>query len=135
MFYNSSPLLFARAKELRNNLTHAELIIWEYLKTQPYGYKFRRQHPLLNYVADFFCFPLKLVIEIDGSIHNLTTVKEIDVQRQKDIDSIGLQVIRFTNDEVLKQSEIVIKKIEAIMLEDLKIKNAKTSPSGGWGYL
>lgn len=82
MFYNAGPLLFARAKELRNNVTQVEMILWGYLKTKPLGYKFRRQHPLLNYIADFFCYKLKLIIEADGSMHNKEEVKKTDEERQ-----------------------------------------------------
>ncbi|MEP6711815.1 MAG: DUF559 domain-containing protein [Ferruginibacter sp.] len=75
MHYGASHLLFKRSDELRKFTTHEEDIIWGYLKGNQFGLKFRRQHPLLFYVVDFYCHALKLVIEIDGSIHNKADVK------------------------------------------------------------
>lgn len=83
MFYGANPLLFAKAKELRNNMTQAEVVLWEYLRTKPSGYKFRRQHPIGIYIADFFCHKLNLAIELDGSIHDLEEVRLNDEERQK----------------------------------------------------
>ncbi|MEI9947078.1 MAG: endonuclease domain-containing protein [Chitinophagaceae bacterium] len=122
MFYKAGPLIFKRAKELRNNVTHAEMIVWGYLKTKPGGYKFRRQHPLLNYIADFFCFKLKLVIEIDGPIHNSEEARKNDEERQKIIESTGLKIIRFTNEEVMKYPQNVIKKIQLTLHEQFQEK-------------
>ena len=117
MFYNADPLLFERAKELRRNLTQAEMVLWGYLKTNPLGYKFRRQHPFFNYIADFFCYKLRLIIEVDGSIHNKEDVKKYDEEREKIIKSEGLKLIRFTNEEVMQQMEAVIIKIESMLHE------------------
>ncbi len=75
MHYGASHLLFKRADELRENATWEEEIIWGYLSGNKLGVKFRRQHPLLFYIADFYCHQLKLVIEIDGSIHKKEDVK------------------------------------------------------------
>jgi imidazole glycerol-phosphate synthase subunit HisF len=83
MFYNASPLIFERAKELRANLTPAESVLWGYLKSKPLGYKFRRQHPVSIYIVDFFCYKLKLVIEVDGPVHDKPDIKLSDVERQK----------------------------------------------------
>jgi cyclase len=77
MFLGADRLIFENAKELRKNLTHSELLLWGYLKQKPFGYKFRRQHPLGIYIADFYCHALKLVIEVDGSIHHLDEVKKM----------------------------------------------------------
>ncbi len=66
MHYGASKLIFQRAEELRKFPTHEEQIVWGYLADNQLGVKFRRQHPLLLYVADFYCHSLKLVIEIDG---------------------------------------------------------------------
>jgi len=133
MFYKTNPLVFARAKELRNNVTEAEMILWGYLRTKPFGHKFRRQHPLLNYIVDFFCYKLKLIIEVDGSVHNNEEVKRNDEERQRLIESEGLNVLRFTNAEVIKQPEIVLKKIQLVLQNNLQIKEGLTPPLGGWG--
>lgn len=75
MHYGASHLLFKRAEEVRKYSTHEENIIWGYVKGKQTGYKFRRQHPLLFYIADFYCHELKLVIEIDGLIREKADVK------------------------------------------------------------
>ncbi len=119
MFYKASPLIFARAKELRNNTTAAEIALWSYLKTKPQGYKFRRQHPLGIYIADFFSYRLKMVIEVDGKIHNTNKVKTNDTERQQLIEADGIVVIRFKNEEVLKSLETVIIKINLAINTEL----------------
>ena len=91
--------LFQMAREHRNNSTPAEEILWNYLKTKPFGIKFRRQHPYSIYILDFYCHSLKLVIEVDGSIHNLKEIKNNDIERQRLLEKDGLRVVRFTNDE------------------------------------
>jgi len=67
MFAGADETLFKRAAELKCHLTHTEEILWNYLRTKPLGFKFRRQHSFLNYILDFYCHQLKLVIEIDGT--------------------------------------------------------------------
>ncbi len=108
MFYGADRFLFGRAKELRNKLTNAEQLFWQLLKKEFPNYKFRRQHPITIYIADFYCHKLKLVIEIDGSIHNIPEVKSDDVKRQRDLENLGLFVIRFTNEQVKYHIEEVI---------------------------
>ncbi|OIR12201.1 hypothetical protein GALL_64530 [mine drainage metagenome] len=108
-------VLYQRARELRNNSTVAEDILWGYLKTKPHGYKFRRQHPYAIYILDFYCHSLKLVIEVDGNIHNEIEVKNNDEIRQKHLEQDMLHVIRFTNEEILNDLALVIKKIEEII--------------------
>ncbi len=115
MFYGADNLIFEKAKELRKNLTNAELVLWNYLKQNPTGYKFRRQHPLGNYIVDFYCHKLKLVIEVDGSIHEEPEVMEWDKRRQEHLEEHGLIVIRFKNEEVEKKLETVIEKIKTII--------------------
>lgn len=66
MHSGAAKPLYQMARELRNNATHAETILWGYLKTKPLGFKFRRQHPYSIYILDFYCHSLKLVIEVDG---------------------------------------------------------------------
>lgn len=75
MHYGASKLIFQRAEELRKYPTHAEEILWTYLSKRKSGVRFKRQHPLSLYIADFYCHSLKIVIEIDGSIHNKSDVK------------------------------------------------------------
>jgi|SRR5690349_11858264 len=123
MFNGASNLLFEKAKELRGNMTHAELVLWEYLRQHPLGYKFRRQHPLGIYVVDFYCHKLKLVIEVDGSVHGEREVQEADMERQRQLELDGLKVKRFTNEEVLKTKEVVIEQINLLINERVKLQS------------
>ena len=112
MHGGATKYLYQRARELRNNSTHAEEILWGFLKTKPFGIKFRRQHPYSIYILDFYCHSLKLIIEVDGSIHNQPDVKLNDEKRQRLLQEDGLNVLRFTNDLVEKNFEDVKKIIE-----------------------
>ncbi len=124
MFYNASPKIFERAKSLRENMTRAESILWEALKGKKIsGLRFRRQHPIGKYIADFYCHPIKLVIEIDGEIHNSRENKDYDIGREADLSSLGIKVIHFTNSQVendLDNVLILIKQISESRLLELK---------------
>jgi len=99
-----------RAKELRKEATSAERILWERLRgKQLSGFKFRRQAPLGSVIADFYCAKAKLIIEIDGDIHDLQV--EEDQQRTREIESFGYRVIRFKNGTVISDTESVLKSI------------------------
>ncbi len=100
MFNGANPLIFELAKGLRKNMTGAEKLLWNHLKEGINGFKFRRQHPIGIYIADFYCHKLKFIIELDGSIHDLSDVKENDENRERDLKSWGYNIIRFTNDLV-----------------------------------
>ena len=101
MFYNAKPHIFEKAKALRNNMTNSELTLWEKLKgKQMLGLRFRPQHPIDIIIADFYCHPIKLVIEIDGGIHKTTEQKEYDIGRTAELNYLGIEVIRFTNEEI-----------------------------------
>jgi very-short-patch-repair endonuclease len=104
--------LYQRARELRNNATHAEEILWGYLKNKPLGFKFRRQHPYSIYILDFYCHSLKLVIEVDGKIHEHEDVKLNDNMRQELVEKDGVSFLRFSNEQIMKSLEIVIKETE-----------------------
>jgi cyclase len=117
MFYEATPLIFKRAQELRYHSTPAEIKLWEYLRSKPSGYKFRRQHPISPFVTDFYCHALKLVIEVDGSIHNKEEVKQADKSKQWSLETEGIQVIRFTNHEIENQFEIIITSINTILIK------------------
>ncbi len=123
MFQKANPLIFANAKQLRNNLTDAEVILWEYLRTKPFGYKFRRQHPIQQFIADFYCHSLQLIIEADGEIHQKMENKIADEERDSALHSSGIKVIRFSNKEIFNSMETVISKITAAIRErqDAKI--------------
>ena len=108
MFYKADPLIFENARELRSKLTPAEQTFWLRLKEQFPEYKFRKQHPISIYIADFYCHKLKLVIEIDGSIHDSKEAKSDDEKRQKNLENLNLTVICFTNEQIKNEVESVI---------------------------
>ena len=110
MFYNASPGIFQKAEELRNNMTAAEEMLWQYLRKSQLGVRFKAQHPIDKFIADFYCHKAKLVVEIDGAIHN--NQKEYDIDRSDELNNLGLNVIRFTNEEVLNNIDSVIDEIK-----------------------
>jgi very-short-patch-repair endonuclease len=113
MWKGASPRIFANAQKLRKNATEAEEFLWLALReNQLDGYKFRRQHPLSIYIADFYCHKLKLVIEIDGGYHQTEEQMLLDAERTATIESQGLKVMRFTNEEVLLNLPEVLNKIK-----------------------
>jgi imidazole glycerol-phosphate synthase subunit HisF len=112
--------IYQRARNLRNRSTPAEDILWGFLKGKPHGFKFRRQHPYSIYILDFYCHALKLVIEVDGSIHNRKEVKTHDKQRQDLLENDGLTVLRFTNEEILTNFSEIINKIETLISSQMR---------------
>lgn len=117
MHAGADKLIFRNAKELRSKPTHAEELLWNFLRTKPSGFKFRRQHPFSIYILDFYCHALKLVIEVDGSIHNEADVKEADQIRQEFLEKEGLLVVRFTNNEVTYEMGNVISTLAGIVCD------------------
>jgi very-short-patch-repair endonuclease len=109
LFYGASPLIHERARELRKNMTNAETLFWNEVSNKRFlGFKFRRQHPIGKFIADFYCHELKLVIEIDGDIHEFDESKEYDKGRIYELEEFGLQVLRFQNEEIEKEMEEVL---------------------------
>lgn len=104
-----------KARELRKNPTDAERYLWQYLRFRQFGgYKFRRQQPLGRYIVDFVCLEQKLVIEIDGGQHS--TQVQYDQERSAWLEAQGFRVLRFWNNEVLREVETVKAVIwEAVM--------------------
>lgn len=101
MYYGASQETLEKAKALRKSETNAEKLLWEQLKTKKLnGYKFRRQHPISHFIADFYCHELKLIIEVDGEIHQLSENKEYDENRTAELERFELKVIRYTNYEI-----------------------------------
>ena len=101
----ADPLLYDvlknNAKSNRNNSTQAESAMWQVLKGDALGYKFRRQHIIGDYIVDFVCLKKQLVVEIDGGCHNTPEQIEHDRQRTEYLNGLGFNVIRFTNEQVL----------------------------------
>lgn len=140
MFFNAHGRVFSNARELRKNPTKTEEVLWSRLRNNQLGVRFRRQHPVFKYVVDFYCHSHKLAVEVDGTIHNVNSIKENDLVRSEDLKSCGLKVLRFTNSQVTNDIENVI----ASILKELTTqpKSAVTRsprkpihlpPSGGRG--
>jgi len=113
-YYSADLSIFDKAKLLRKDSTPAEKHFWKIIRNRNIlGLKFRRQHPLLYYVADFYCHEALLVIELDGDIHNLEEIKKRDEKREKAITELGITVLRFSNNEIFLEIEKVLEKVEA----------------------
>ncbi|MBI5951082.1 MAG: endonuclease domain-containing protein [Chloroflexi bacterium] len=103
-----------RARELRREMTPAEKILWEEVRANKLGVHFRRQQVIQGFIVDFYCHKSALVIEVDGDIHDLQ--KEEDERREKVLSEMGLRIVRFGNDEVMKGLSVVVGKIKAIIV-------------------
>jgi very-short-patch-repair endonuclease len=109
-----NPQLVERAKHLRKNMTIAEQKLWKnYLKN--FKYRILRQRPIDHFIVDFYCPSLKLVIEIDGDSHFTDDAIIYDQARTEKLENYGLQVIRFTNQEILHNFEGVCERIEGLI--------------------
>ncbi len=126
-YATGNPKTYALIKEMRNHLknnpTHAEKIIWEYLRNQKTGHKIRRQHIIDNFVADFICLLQKVVIEIDGKIH--LKQKEYDALRTEKLNQLGYEVIRFANEDIFNDPQSCAHKIK----QHLDVKQSSTNLS------
>ena len=113
------------ANELRKSMTKAEACLWKYaLKARMLkGYQFRRQRPVLKYIADFMCKELSLVIEVDGISHTVGETIRKDELKQKALEKAGFTVLRFTDEEVLKSMSLVVETLEA-WVEEFERKNS-----------
>jgi len=117
------------ARELRKNQTDAETVLWQLLRNrQLNNLKFRRQHPIDNYIADFYCHELKLVIELDGGQHFTDKGKQKDIQRTSNLKQHGIEVLRFDNRQVLTETEAVLESIYALTLALSHGEREQTSP-------
>ncbi len=116
ILYN--PKLTALARKLRNESTETEIFLWLKLKgKQMYDYDFHRQKPIDNYILDFFCYELSLGIEVDGYSHEIVEVYNKDIIKEKRMNELGITILRFSDFEVLRDMENVIRAIEFYILE------------------
>jgi very-short-patch-repair endonuclease len=110
MFHGAKPSGFEKAKKLRSRETVAEKRLWECLKENKLlGFRFKRQHPIADYIADFYCHRARLVVELDGDYHQNQI--EYDNNRTAVMNEFGLKVIRFKNEEVLTNINSVTERI------------------------
>ena len=118
MFYGAEPSILRTAAILRKNMTLAEKILWKKLRDRKiFDFKFRKLHPVWIFIVDFYCHEYKLVIEIDGEIHNEEELIEHDLNRNAELNKFGLKVLRFTNDQILFNIDSVITEIHKNITE------------------
>jgi very-short-patch-repair endonuclease len=100
-------------KQLRQNLTPAEAFLWKHIKSRKFESKrFTKQHSIGQYIVDFYCASEKLIIELDGEVHNNPEAKEYDINRTKDLNALGFKIIRFENKMVFENLASVLKEIK-----------------------
>jgi very-short-patch-repair endonuclease len=110
--HSKYPGTLGRAKRLRQRSTLAEEMLWERLRDRKFlGLKFRRQVPLGPYVADFYCHERRLVLELDGGIHEEGRQKVHDENRDANLAALGVRILRFTNDELREDLDSFLDKI------------------------
>ena len=113
-----NPKLKLLARELRNNSTKSEIILWGKLKGKKCnGYDFHRQKPIDNYILDFYCDELLVGIEIDGYSHEFLEVQKKGTKKEKRMNDFGITILRFTDEQVLKDMENVLRAIEFYIYE------------------
>lgn len=104
--------LYQYGRELRKDATPAEKLLWEHIRNRKLnGLKFRRQHPIDKFVVDFYCHEKNLVIELDGSVHDVKINKDYDEARTAMLAGLGIYVLRFRNEEVVDNISLVLEKI------------------------
>ncbi|MEI6049735.1 MAG: DUF559 domain-containing protein [Bacteroidota bacterium] len=119
MYFKAKPDILEAARILRKNMTIPEKLLWEKLKgKQLCGLRFRRQHPIDMFIADFYCHKVRLVIEIDGDIHNQR--EEYDDGRSAEMEKFDIKTIRFKNNEVENDIEKVVTDIKSIVIKRLE---------------
>ena len=104
-----------RAKELRREMTPAEKLLWQEVRAKKLGVRFRRQQVIQGFIVDFYCHKAALVVEVDGDIHDLQ--QEEDAKREKVLREMGLRIVRFKNDEVVRELSTVVGKIREFVLK------------------
>ncbi|WP_346883209.1 DUF559 domain-containing protein [uncultured Algibacter sp.] len=124
---SNSHLLLDRAKEMRANPTKAEAVLWEALRNKKLNAKFRQQHLIGDYIVDFVCLDKKLIIEVDGKIHDSQV--EADAKRTEILENDYFKVIRFKNEEVLDNINVVLEKISKELSQRQSIKIQESSKS------
>ena len=118
IYCGADPEILRLARENRRKMTLAEIKLWKCLRGKNIqGMKFRRQHPLSRFIADFYCHQAKLVIEIDGGYHDEQDQEESDLGRHQALEDMGFLVIRFRNEEIEMDVEGVVERIRKVLRE------------------
>jgi len=113
--YNKN--LKERARVLRNQGIISEVILWKHIKGDAFNVRFLRQKTILNYIVDFYCPKLKLVLEIDGSSHDFAPQSRYDIDRQNQIEQLGIRFLRFSDYQVKHDIVNVLRQIECVVHE------------------
>lgn len=120
MGYYGNRELVKRARVLRGSMTRAEIILWSRLRSKKIdGYKFRRQQPILDYIVDFYCDELKLIIEVDGEIHSQNEKPKYDFRRDNILKINGYHILRLSNLEIETEINSTTNKIISFIIENL----------------
>lgn len=115
-YYQSTKQSEEQALALRKKQTSAEDRFWKIVRNRKlFKLKIRRQHPIGPFIADFYCNDLKLVIEIDGEIHSLPWIKKRDIEREIYFIELGLSIVRFTNEEVFSNPDMIEERLKLFM--------------------
>ena len=113
IYYNST--LKKKARLLRINCTPAETLLWSRIRRKSLGYEFHRQVPIDEYIVDFYCHELRLAIEVDGSSHD--NKQEYDLRRQRKLESLGVNFIRFEDKDVTQSMNDVLRVLITVISE------------------
>ena len=127
MHYGATMETFQIAERLRREMTTTEKLLWERVCKNQLGTRIRRQHPIWKFIADFYCHEVRLVIEIDGGIHSHTENKEYDISRDIILKEFQIEILRFSNTEVISETDLVIEKIKKT-IERLRQKYNPQTP-------
>jgi len=114
-YFNVDADLLRMAREQRKNMTPAEKKLWQRIRGKKLGMKFRRQHPINRFIADFYCHEARLVVEIDGGYHDKEEQQKYDAGRTKELEEFDIRVIRFTNAEVEENLAGVVIRIKNLL--------------------
>ena len=114
MLRNDYKELVGKARELRNKMTSCEMLLWERIRMRKIeGYKFRRQQPVLNYIADFYCHELKLIIEVDGGSHSSPERAEYDRKRERILNLNGYKIFHLSNKDIETNLNASLQKLKS----------------------
>ena len=117
VFYNKKALT-ERRRELRQNSTPAEKLLWKLLRNSKLGYKFRRQYSVSGYVIDFYCPKLKIAIELLGSVHQTQSAKLYDKYRENYLSAGGIKIIKFWNSQITNNPNVAITYITPLLAKE-----------------
>ncbi|MCC6957117.1 MAG: DUF559 domain-containing protein [Anaerolineales bacterium] len=124
----TNPRVVQRARELRQDQTQAEEVLWRALRDRRVGHKIRRQHPLGRFIIDFYCHQAALCIEIDGDAHSEASQRAYDIARTQYLEDHGYRIVRFTNRDIQQNLQAVIDEICRTI--DLRLIELSESTNG-----